>query len=84
MRAEVEAIARPSIEVVLHVDRATDALVLANRPVLAESPSAVDGGLVGAGGDEDVVVAAIGGVAAQVLSAGAGVVCAEVLDLCSC
>jgi hypothetical protein len=81
VRAKVEAVARPSVEVVLHVDRAADTLILTNRPVLAEGPGAVDGRLVGPGGDEDVVVAAIGGVAAQILSARAGVVCSEVLNL---
>ena len=65
----------------LHVNGAADALVLADRPVLAESPGAVDGGLVGSGGDVDVVVAAVGGDAAEELSAGAGVVGSEVLDL---
>ena len=81
MRAKVEAIARPSIEMILHVDRAADTLVLADRPVLAEGPGAINGGLVGTGGDEDVVVAAVGGVASQVLGARAWVVGTEVLDL---
>lgn len=60
MRAKVKAVARPSIEVVLHVDGATDALILADRPVLLERPGAVDGRLVGASGDVDVVGAAVG------------------------
>lgn len=81
MRAKVETIASPGVEVGLHVDGAADALVLADRPVLTEGPGAVDGRLVGPGGDVDVVVAAVGGDAAEVLSAGAGVVGSEVLDL---
>ena len=81
MRAKVEAIASPGVEVGLHVDGAADALVLADRPVLTEGPGAIDGRLVGPGGDVDVVVAAVGGDAAKVLSARAGVVGSEVLDL---
>jgi hypothetical protein len=81
VRAKVEAIASPGVEVSLHVDGAADALVLADRPVLTEGPGAVNGGLVGAGGDVDVVVAAVGGDAAEVLSARAGVVGSEVLNL---
>lgn len=74
VRSEVEAVARPGVEMVLHVDRAADTLVLANRPVLLESPGAIDGRLVDTGGDVDVVGAAVGGEAALELSARAGVV----------
>ena len=81
MRAKVEAIASPGVEVGLHVDGAADALVLADRPILAESPGAVDGRLVGHSGHVDVVVAAVGGDATEELGAGAGVVGSEVLDL---
>lgn len=81
MRAKVEAIASPGVEVGLHVDGAADALVLADRPVLTEGPGTVDGRLVGPGGDVDVVVATVGGDATKVLSARAGVVGSEVLDL---
>jgi hypothetical protein len=81
VRAKVKPIASPSVEVGLHVDGAADALVLADRPVLAESSGAVDGGLVGPGGDVDVVVAAVRGDAAEELGAGAGVVGSKVLDL---
>lgn len=42
VRAKVEAIASPGVEVGLHVDGAADALVLADRPVLAEGPGTVD------------------------------------------
>ena len=69
VRAKVEAVARPGVEVILHVDRAADAPVLADGPVLLESPGAVDRGLVGAGRDVDVVDAAIGGEAALELGA---------------
>jgi hypothetical protein len=34
---ELHALGRPSVEVVLHVDASTGALVLADRPVLLES-----------------------------------------------
>ena len=65
----------------LHVDRAADTLVLADRPVLAESPGTVDGRLVGASRDVDVVVAAVRGDATKVLSTRAWVVGSEVLNL---
>jgi hypothetical protein len=42
VRAEVEAIASPGVEVGLHVHGAADALVLADRPVLTEGPGTVD------------------------------------------
>ena len=74
VRSEVHAVARPGVEVVLHVDGAADALVLANRPVLLESPGAVNGRLVVAGGDVDVVGVAVGLEAALVLGTRAGVV----------
>ena len=54
---------------VVHVDGATDAPVLAHGPVLLESPGAVDRGLVGTGRDVDVVDAAIGREAALELGA---------------
>ena len=81
MRAKVKAIASPGAEVGLHVDRAAGTLVLADRPVLAEGPGTVDGRLVGASRDVDVVVAAVGSDAAEVLGARAWVVGSEVLDL---
>jgi hypothetical protein len=74
VRAQVQPVTRPSIKVVLHVNRATHTLGLADRPVLLESSGAVDGGLVGAGRDVDVVVAAVGRDTALVGGAGAGVV----------
>ena len=78
VRTEVEAVARPGVEVVLHVDRAANTPVLADGPVLLESPGAVDRGLVGTGRDVDVVDAAVGGEAALELGAGARVVGAAV------
>jgi hypothetical protein len=60
--------------VVLHVNRAADTLGLANGPVLLESPGTIDGGLIGAGRDVDVVVATVGSDAALVRCARAGVV----------
>jgi hypothetical protein len=80
--AQVEAVASPSLEVVVHVDGATDTPVLADGPVLLESPGAVDRGLVGTGRDVDVVDAAVGGEAALELGARAGVVGAAVEELC--
>jgi hypothetical protein len=80
--AQVEAVASPSLEVVVHVDGATDTPVLADGPVLLESPGAVDRGLVGTGRDVDVVDAAVGREAALELGARAGVVGAAVEELC--
>jgi hypothetical protein len=79
--AQVEAVAGPGLEVVVHVDRAADAPVLAHGPVLLESPGTVDRGLVGAGRDVDVVDAAVGREAALELGAGGGVVGAAVEGL---
>jgi hypothetical protein len=79
--AQVEAVASPSLEVVVHVDGATDTPVLANGPVLLEGPGAVDRGLVGTGRDVDVVDAAVGREAALELGAGGGVVGAAVEEL---
>jgi hypothetical protein len=70
----------PRVEVVLHVDRATDTLVLADRPVLLERPGAVDAGLVVAGAHEDVILVAVGIECALVLSLAAGIVRAVRLD----
>jgi hypothetical protein len=81
VRAQVEAVAGPGLEVVVHVDGAADAPVLADGPVLLESPGAVDRGLVGTGRDVDVVDAAVGREATLELGAGARVVGAAVRDL---
>jgi hypothetical protein len=72
--AQVQAVAGPSIEVILHVDAAADTLGGANRPVLLESAGSVDGGLVGTGGDRDIVCAAVGLEAALARGTAAGVV----------
>ena len=74
MRAQVKAVARPGVEVVLHVDGAADTSVLADGPVLLESPGAVDRRLVGAGRDVDVVDATISCETTLELSTGGGVV----------
>lgn len=78
--AEVHAISGPGVKVVLHVDGATDTLRGAYAPVLLESPGAVDGGLVVAGGNINVVGAPVGLDAALVLGAAAGVVGAVGFD----
>jgi hypothetical protein len=75
--AKVETESGPGVEVVLHGDATTDTLALADRPVLLEGAGTIDGGLVGAGRDVDVVVAAVGGEASLVLSTAAGVVGSE-------
>lgn len=80
VRAEVHAELRPRVEVVLHGDGAADALGGADGPVLLEGPRAVDGGLVRARRDVDVVGAAVGRDGALELAAAAGVVRAVGLD----
>lgn len=65
---------------VLHVDAAADTLLGAYRPVLLEGPCPVDGWLVCAGGDGDVVCTAVGLHAALALGTAAGVVGAVRLD----
>lgn len=88
--AQVEADAAPCVElfrllegldrkgketyVVLHGDAATDALLGADGPVLLEGAGTVDGRLVGASGNIEVVGTAVGGDAALVLGPAAGVV----------
>jgi len=80
MLSEVKTESGPGVEVVLHGDTATNALALADRPVLLEGAGTIDGRLVGAGRDIDVVVAAVGGEASLVLSTAAGVVGSERLN----
>lgn len=75
--SKVETESGPGIEVVLHGDTTADALALADRPVLLEGAGTIDGGLVCAGRDIDVVVTTIGGEASLVLSTAAGVVGSE-------
>ena len=64
----------------LHVDTASSALVLADRPILLKGPGAINGWLVGAGALRDLVRAAVARHGALVLGVGGWVVGAEVLD----
>lgn len=80
MAAKIHAVSAPGIEMVLHVDRSADTLSLANRPILLEGPSAINGRLVGAGRDVDVVVCAVRVERTFVLASTARVVCAIVLN----
>jgi hypothetical protein len=75
--SKVKTESGPGVEMVLHGDASTDTLSLADRPVLLEGASTIDGGLVGTGRDIDVVVTAVGGEASLVLSTAAGVVGSE-------
>lgn len=74
MLAKVEAVACPGIKVSLHVDAAAHTLLGADRPVLLKGPLAIDGRLVVAGGDKDIICAAVGLERALALGAAAGVV----------
>lgn len=69
VRSESHAVTSPSVEVGLHVDAAAGTLALANRPVLLKGAGSVDRRLVGAGGDGDIVVAAVSVDAALALAA---------------
>lgn len=80
MLAQIHAVPAPGVEVVLHVDGSARALLGADGPVLLEGPGAVDRGLVGPGGDVDVIGAAVGLELALVLGLAAGVVGAVGLD----
>ena len=80
MRTQLHSLSSPSIEVSLHVNRATAALVGTHRPVLLEGLGAVDGGLVGALGLSDLVGGAVSGDGALDGSLRGGVVGAKVLD----
>lgn len=71
---EVEPESGPGVEVVLHGDGTADTLALADGPVLLEGACTIDGGLIGAGRYVNVVVTAVSGEAALVLSTTAGVV----------
>ena len=64
----------PGVEVVLHGHGTADTLGGADGPVLLEGLGAVDGGLVVASRDVDVVGAAVGVHSALVRAAAAGVV----------
>jgi len=78
--SELESSPGPSIEVGTHINRSAAALVLADRPELLEGGGTVNGGLVGTGADENVVVGAIDVDGAPLLGAAGWVVGAEVLD----
>jgi hypothetical protein len=80
LSAQVHAVGSPGVEVGSDIDGAAGAVVLADGPVLLKGRGAVDGGLVGAGGLEDVVDAAVDGDGALEGGGGGGVVGAEGLD----
>lgn len=80
MLTELHALAGPSIEVGLHVDRSAGALVLTNRPVLLKGRGTIDRWLVGAGALGNLVAGAVDGDGTLVLRLRRGVVGAEVLD----
>ena len=65
---------------VLHSNSTTNPLLRTNRPVLLERLGAIDRRLIDAGGDGDVVGAAVGGDLALDLGAAAGVVGAVGFD----
>lgn len=80
MRAELETVRGPCVEVVGGGDGAAGALGLADRPVLVEGARALDGGLVDPLGAVDVVGGAVRDHGAEAGGAGGRVVGAEVLD----
>ena len=80
MVPQTHALTVPVVEMILHIHGALAALVLADRPVLLEGLGAVDGGLLDAGRDADLVVGAVGGEGAALLGVAARVVGAVLLD----
>lgn len=80
MGTEVKTSGPPGVDKVLEGDGSAGALVGADGPVLLEGGGAVDGGLVGAGRDTELVGGAVGGDGAAVGGLRGGVVVAEVLD----
>lgn len=79
-RAKVEANTLPGINVSAEVDGAAGAVVAADSPVLLEGGGALDGRLVGAGGLEEGVGAAVDLGRAHGGGGGGGIVGAEGLD----
>ena len=71
---KIHAMRSPGVEVVLHVDSASDALGGADGPVLLKGLGSVNGGLIRASRDVDVIGPAVGRDGALVLPPAAGVV----------
>lgn len=69
MVAELHVGGAPGVEVVGHGDGSAGALAATDGPELLEGGGSLNGGLVGARGDEDVVGAAVGCHGALVLGA---------------
>ena len=80
MVAKFHPVLGPGVEVSTDIDTATNAVVLANRPVLLKGRGAVNRGLVGAGALGNLVGATVDGDGALVLRLRGRVVRAEVLD----
>lgn len=74
MLSKVQTNGSPGVEVILHGDRASDALGGANRPVLLEGPGTIDRGLVVASRNVEVVGATVSLDLSFVLRSAAGVV----------
>lgn len=80
MRAQLLSVLAPRIKVGTDINGSTDTLLLPNRPELLEGRCSVNTGLVGAGGLEDIVGAAVDGDGTLLLSSRGGVVGAVGLD----
>lgn len=74
VRAQVHAKPSPCVEVGSGVHATAGAVILADGPVLLKGRGTLNGGLVGAGGLQDVVGATVGGDRALQGRGGGGVV----------
>lgn len=77
---ELEASLSPCVEVSRHVDPSASALVATDGPELLEGLGAINGGLLVAGADENIVGSAVVIDSSLVLSTAGGVVGAKVLN----
>ena len=68
MGSQIQPIAAPGIEVILHSHGTTNALALSDGPVLLKGPSAINRGLISPGADVNVVGATVALMTAFVLS----------------
>jgi hypothetical protein len=74
LSAQVHSLGLPGRKVSSDIDGSAGAVVLADRPVLLKGRGTVNGRLVGTGGLEDVVGAAINGDRALARRSGGGVI----------
>jgi hypothetical protein len=80
MASKIDPQRFPGIEMICCIYRSARAVGGTDRPILLKGCGALNRGLVGAGGFEDVVSAAVTGDRAFLGGACGGIVCPKVLD----